>query len=189
MKFSIIRFVIPIFRTFFEQNRASSGKIDGQGNWFSRRVFFEINSCAKKKKKKERRRKLSCGMEIRSRIYEAEHDPRQWWNIGCSVCRQGYGNKIIKGIEEGGIRESEREVYPVADRMRNGEKEKGNRRFSGSLLRNRVNSRSTGITWFKRYVRLSPIKFPVVDLDRPLLLPASIIKIGIMNSSFELIRV
>lgn len=106
-----------------------------------------------------------------------------------AVCRQGYGNKIIKGIEEGGIRESEREVYPVADRMRNGEKEKGNRRFSGSLLRNRVNSRSTGITWFKRYVRLSPIKFPVVDLDRPLLLPASIIKIGIMNSSFELIRV
>lgn len=44
-----------------------------------------------------------------------------------AVCRQGYGNKIIKGMEEGGIREREREreVYPVADRMRNGEKEKG----------------------------------------------------------------
>lgn len=48
-------------------------------------------------------------MEIR--IYEAKHDPRQWWNMVArfAVCRQGYGNKIIKGIEEGGIRESERE--------------------------------------------------------------------------------
>lgn len=66
-----------------------------------------------------------------SRIYEAKHDPRQWWNMVArfAVCRQGYGNKIIKGMEEGGIRERERErereVYPVADRMRNGEKEKG----------------------------------------------------------------
>lgn len=80
---------------------------------------------ARKKKKKEKEIILRDG---NSRIYEAKHDPRQWWNMVArfAVCRQGYGNKIIKGmVEEGGIRERERGVYPVADRMRNGEKEKG----------------------------------------------------------------
>lgn len=64
---------------------------------------------ARKKKKKEKEIILRDG---NSRIYEAKHDPRQWWNMVArfAVCRQGYGNKIIKGmVEEGGIRERERE--------------------------------------------------------------------------------
>ena len=89
-----------------------------------------------------------------------------WTLLASPFCRQGYGNKIIRGWKGGWNRnrqgERERARYspsPVADRMRNDEKEKGTGPIPLKLLRNRVNSRSAGVTSFKRYVRLSPIKF------------------------------
>lgn len=88
---------------------------------------------ARKKKKKEKEIILRDG---NSRIYEAKHDPRQWWNMVArfAVCRQGYGNKIIKGmVEEGGIRERERERgLPCSWQDAKRRKGKGDRRFSGS---------------------------------------------------------